>query len=328
MVPKDSASTAHSASTSGRLAGRMKRAWKVALALAAALVVLQQAFGVVGGVARWGGELLTDEPTNRTCSEPDLASVLPIDTGFVVAGKIRGNVAADTTDELALLIQPDVDTLSKHSNLYVLECDETEQWTMSLDVKIDDGDGCHSMLSEAPLLTEEEVHTPLVLTSRCGSGGYLDITVVAEVDGSAAVVLTETGLFQGSYTTSFGSLVIDRGGVLAGYNWDSEESTFRRVLAGPDLQEGTAVVRYYCTQDYLQFEPSEIVIAVGDTVAFIQDTSRSIPCSYRIVTSGDRGLEWVRGVGQVIKATDVGGHELWFDAYGSAPGGRFTLVAR
>jgi len=302
--------------TAKRPESRPVRAWTILLAVAAAVGTLAGAFGVVATVTRLVGGWLTDAPVARICLEPDLASLLSIRSGFSVDARVKSNVSGDPSEELALLVRPLVDQFVP-SVFYLLQCTREEQWEIALQLDAGSGSGCNNDLTVAPLLTQDEHLTPLILETHCGSGAFMTLRVISDTNNEPAVVFDSRevftdGIYQGAYTASPGALTIDRGGALTGFRWDVARRSFRSVAAGPAIPQGSTVIRYSCTAGTVVFTPPKATILVGETLAFIQETSAHPPCSFRVFANHE-GLRWLEGVGLVLEGTASGQYEVNFD---------------
>lgn len=80
----------------------------------------------------------------------------------------------------------------------------------------------------------EEDNKQVLLTSIQGSGGYLDYILIGHRKNTnkPVVLLSESCLFKGTITTNNNQLLVDEGGRLSSYSWNSRDFVKGPVKTG------------------------------------------------------------------------------------------------
>ncbi len=264
---------------------------------AAVTGVVLLVFGVVLGASWMFGReepavIELQAPTQRTvtdvrseCGTPDAAALIGDRPSRIVTTRAAQGSAEGGDFVAALVSGAAVEERLGEASLVVLTCaDAGWQQSMSRMLPLE-GCGYDLLTAQLRSVDREEV----VLSGWCGSGAYLDISVIGESDGSEVGTLyQEEGLFQGVVSQVGDHLLLAGGGGRAEIAWNGERLERVDKAGSVPASEGVFVDFWWDAQGGGS-DLTDVLVDVGETVHFRWDRARSTDdsvTSYRLLASG------------------------------------------
>lgn len=272
--------------------------WRQAMTATAVAVMLFA--GVVSVAWMFGREepavVALEAPAQRSvgevrsdCGPPDAEALL--DQGQSHILDTRAVARSDERDDFVAALVRGAREVGGISEVMfvVLDCTEAG-WRQALSTPLPMGCGHDLLTTQLRSAGTEEV----VISSSCGMGGYLDVTVVGEAEDLSIGTLYHTGgMFQGAASQEDDHLLVTGGGRRAEIAWTGED--FEWLDKAVPASEGVFVNFWWDAQGG-GTDLAEVTVEAGEMVHFRWDKGRSTDASvvsYRLLSSPEcrEGLE-------------------------------------